>query len=96
MKKEWLLVAIALVAGFIMGAVACEETPEAGANSPASDFLEVGGVYLAYCSGREYHHFEILAIVNDKWILVDEYEYYRGKKWLNTGQLVWVISGQDS
>jgi len=89
MSREWLLVAIALLAGFILGAVACDETPEAGADSPASDFLTVGGSYYAYSSAGNYHKFTVLEILNDKWVLVDS-DYPRGNIWLNTGQLVWA------
>jgi len=87
MKGQWLLVAIALLAGFVLGAVACDETPQAGADSRVSDFLRVGQHYMAIGSDANYYELAVSEIVNDSWIVAST-EY--GDGWLNVNQLVYI------
>jgi len=90
MKKQWLLVVVALLAGFLLGLVACADTPEADAQSRVSDFVIVGQRYWARCSGGGTYSFTVSEIVNDSWVAADT-EY--GSGWLNISQLVFVRRG---
>lgn len=88
-KLIGITVACIVVVIVVVIATAGGPTPPAGADSPVSDFLEVGDFYYAISSSGSYYWFQVLEIVNDKWILVDAPETY-GTIWLNTGQLLHI------
>lgn len=85
--RQWILVALALLAGFALGTVACEDTPPTGADSRVSDFLRVGQSYRAWASDGDYYSFTVSQIVNDSWIVAST---GYGSGWLNVSQLVFV------
>jgi hypothetical protein len=69
MSRQCLLVAAVFLVGVILGAVACQETPQASADSRVSDFLQVGQWYAAADSDGNPYYFEVSQIINDSWIL---------------------------
>jgi hypothetical protein len=91
MNRQCLLVAVVLLIGVIVGAVACQETPEASADSRVSDFLEVGKWYNAAGSDGDWYSFTVSRIINDSWILAHT-EY--ADLWLNVSQLVAIQEEQ--
>lgn len=90
MTRRTLLVLVAMVflVGVIAGAVACQETPESGADSNVSDFLEVGETYRAWTSDDNYYgSFIVLQIISDDWVLA---RTGYGDGWFNISQLMYV------
>lgn len=91
MSRRWLLVVVVFLAGVIAGAVACQDTPQAGAESRVSDFLQAGRSYGGLTPGTGILSFTVTQIINDSWILAHT-EY--GDVWLNVGELLFVQEEQ--
>lgn len=87
MSKRAILVVVVFLIGVIAGAVACQETPQANADSRASDFLQVGKYYSAGGSDGEPYYFSVEEIVNDSWIV---YSTDHSSGWLNVNELVYI------
>lgn len=92
MSRQCLLLAVVFLVGVIAGAVACEETPQAGADSRVSDFLKVGTWYNASGSDGDYYSFSVKQVINDSWIRAST-EYV--DMWLNVNQLVVIQEEQQ-